>query len=63
MIGGPASGVCHNSDLDIVVQSSGGLAMSWQGVNWLICIFFPNVRVMTNLATNLVGDARKCGTM
>lgn len=41
MDGGPAGGVCRNADLEIVVQSSGGLAMSWQGGNGLSASSFP----------------------
>lgn len=43
MIGRYAGYLCNTIDLDIFVQSSGGQAKSWLGVDGLSAPCFPNV--------------------
>lgn len=56
MIGECAGWLCNAFDLDFVVQSSGGLAMSWQEVNGLSGPYSQCV-AMTDFATESAGDA------
>lgn len=56
MIGGHAGCLCNAFDLDFVVQSSGGLATSWHGVNGLSGSS-SQCAAMTDFALPLASDA------